>query len=725
MSGLTSSTESHGTRRISEVGAAAFTLLVLVLTLAPAPANAYWSSGGTGTAAVATGTLAPPADVTGTASVTDVDLSWSPGLGGVVPQGYFVTRLAPATANTAATVTAACTLGPVTLLTGRSCTDIGVPNGEYTYVVTAVYASWTAASSPSEVVTVVNESPLLDVAGAYSVLAGTAVVNTGATTISADVGVSPGTAFTGLGAGSVGGAVHAGDEDAAAAQIAMASAYEQLAGLPADGDPAGPPGNGELVGDLGTRTITPGVYHSTAALALTGVLTLDARGDPDAVFVFQAGAAFNTAASSSMLLTNGARASHVFWVVAGATGTGALSLVSGNLLSQGAITLGAGTVLIGRALSRTAVTLATSTIRFHVAPPPTITITGGTTRATHDITPTISGTSSASAGSRVSVSIVDQRLLTNLKADGTWALTATNLAAGAYDLTAKVREPSGDGATTSQVLTVEVCPPPVDLGSAVTFSVLAGTGVVNTGVTHLSGDLGVSPSPTVTGFGPSESGSLAGTVHAGDLAAAAARADLTAALDEVSSRTRHTEVTGDLGGRTFHVGVHHSTAALALTGSVTLDGEQNPDAVFIFQTDAAFNTAAASSVILTNGAQPANVFWVVTGSAGTGAGSTLAGSILARGAITLGATTTLAGRALSLGTVTLAANALTEVAPIPAARRAMVAGSTEPATTPSPAPVLDGAGLEEPASAPSAAETTVPDSLEPTAGNTEPETTAP
>ena len=96
--------------------------------------------------------------------------------------------------------------------------------------------------------------------------------------------------------------------------------------------------------------MTPGVYHSTAALALTGILILDAQNDPDAVFVFQAGAAFNTAAAASMVLINGAQASNVYWVVTGAAGAGAASLLSGNILAKGAITLGLGTVLIGRAL---------------------------------------------------------------------------------------------------------------------------------------------------------------------------------------------------------------------------------------------------------------------------------------------------------------------------------------------------------------------------------------
>jgi hypothetical protein len=775
MNALTSVTRAHGMCRASASGVT-FILLALILTLVAGPANAYWTAG-SGTASASTGTLTAPAGVTAPeTTIAGVALSWSVGNGGVTPSGYYVTRHVAVGANSPAIVEPACSSSPTALLGGLTCNDSDVPDGDYTYVVTAVFASWTAPSRPSGLVSVthaaalaftaqptdvaaeqamtppvtvalrtagdeplasagvpvtlaiganpavgvlsgvvtrdtdadgevsfpglsidqpgagyslvatgtglvaatsgefaVTPAPLLGVAANYSVLAGTAVVSTGAATVSGDVGVSPGTAITGLGPDSVGGDIHAGDVDAARAQHAMALAYAELAALPVGS-------GGELVGDLGGRTITPGNYHSTAALALTGVLIIDAQNNPDAVFVFQADAAFDMAAASSMVLINGAKASNIYWIVNGATGAGADALISGNILSQGAITLGMGTVLTGRALSRATVTLAGNTIRFSTALPPTMTITGGATAVTKDLTPSIAGTSSAPASSPVTVTLAGQTLSTTVGLDDSWAVTATTVAVGQYDVIAKVGAPGHDGTAASQVLTVEVSPPSVDLGMTATFSVLGSTGVVSTGSTHLSGDLGVSPSPTVTGFGPDEGGSLEGTIHAADDTASAARGDLVSALDDASSRSRHTEIAGDLDGRTFHVGVHHVTAALALTGTVTLDGEGDPEGVFIFQTDAAFNTAAGSTVILLNGAQAANVFWVVTGAASTGAASNLAGSILARGAITLGAGTNLQGQALSLGTVTLASNILTGITPASAAPRAM----------PRSAPLLSG-----------------------------------
>lgn len=523
------------------------------------------------------------------------------------------------------------------------------PSRGYTLVATS--PGLTAATSTEFAVTA---PPLLGAARTFSVLAGTAVVNTGVSSISGDVGVSPGTAISGLGPHDVGGELHAGGVEAAHAQEATALAYAELAARPV-------PAENELVGDLGGRTLGPGVYHSTAALALTGVLTLDAQQDPDATFVFQADAAFDTAAGARIQLVGGAKAANVFWVVAGAAGAGAASQLAGTILSHGAITLGAGTALTGRALSTGTVTLAGNSVRFTSDLPPTMTIAGGATRTSKDPTPTISGTTTAPAASPVTVTLEGQVLSTTAAVDGTWAVTASTLAAGVHQVVAKVRAPSGDGASAAQALTVEVNPQPVVLGTAASFSVLASTGVVSTGVTHLSGNLGVSPSASVTGFGPSEGGTLDGSIHAADVVASTARDDLVAALDDASTRLPHTEIAGDLGGRTFHGGVHHITAALALTGAVVLDGEGDPNSVFIFQTDAAFNTSAGSTVVLAGGAQASNVFWIVTGAAGSGANSSLAGSVLARGAITLGAGTTLEGRALSLGTVTLASNTLSQV----------------------------------------------------------------
>lgn len=634
--------------RVSRVGLGLATALALV-AVSVLPASAYWSSQGTATAATTTGALAAPVSVTALdaaatdAGGADVGVSWSAGVGGIEPVGFIVNR------SDGATSSAACDSSSTSLVTTEACVDLGVAAGTYTYTVTAVFRTWTATSEPSASVTVTAPHPILGAAAPYSVLAATAVTSTGSTSVSGDLGVSPGITVTGFPPGTVGGDIHAGDTAAANAHTALINAHNDLA--------AQTPTT-ELAGDLAGSVLTPGVYHSAAALAQTGILTLDAVGDPDATFIIQVDAALNTAAASSIVLINGAQAANVYWVALGAVGTGASSSFSGTILTQGAITLGAGSVLIGRALSLGAVTLAGNPIRFTVALPPTIIIDGGSTVVTKDATPTLTGTSNAPVNSPVRVTVDGQLLTTSVSSIGTWAVTAAALAAGTYTVVAKVRDSSGNGATESQQLTVEINPATIVLGTAASYSVLAATSVVNTGSSALSGDLGVSPGIDVSGFPPGE---LEGTLHVADAAADAAQDDLDAALTDASGRTPHTEFTGDLNGRTFHIGVHHTTAALALTGTVTLDAEGDPNAVFIFQTDAALNTAAASTVALVNGAQASNVFWIVTGAAGLGANSAFTGALLARGAITIGEAAALQGQALSSDTVTLANNELTGI----------------------------------------------------------------
>ncbi len=118
-------------------------------TLAAVPASAYWGAGGSGSATATTGTLAAPGGVTvPDQSVLDVPVSWSPGSAGATPEGYFVTR------SDGETTSPACDSAPTVLVAGPSCVDVDVPPGEYTYVVTSVFRSWSAPSAPSAAVLV-------------------------------------------------------------------------------------------------------------------------------------------------------------------------------------------------------------------------------------------------------------------------------------------------------------------------------------------------------------------------------------------------------------------------------------------------------------------------------------------------------------------------------------------------------------------------------------------
>ena len=193
----------------------------------------------------------------------------------------------------------------------------------------------------------------------------------------------------------------------------------------------------------------------------------------------------------------------------------------------------------------------------------------------------------------------------------------------------------------------------IDLGTAGSYSVLGATGIANTLGTTLSGDLGLSPGGLISGFPP---GLVSGTTNDKNAAADQAQNDRMVAYNDARTRPADATFAGDNNGRTYTPGVYYSAGAFALTGVMTLDSEGDSNAVFIFNIDAALNTAATSYVNLVNGTQAHNVFWRVLGAAGTGADSSFSGTIISAGAVTLGARSTLNGRALSAGTVTLADN---------------------------------------------------------------------
>jgi serine protease AprX len=194
----------------------------------------------------------------------------------------------------------------------------------------------------------------LATAESFAVLAGSTVTNTGPSTINGNLGLSPGTAVTGFGPGTVTGTTQVAEAIALKAQSDLTVAYDDAAArTPAAPAPA----------DLGGLTLTPGVYKNASSLALTGALTLDAQGDPDAVFVFQAGSTLTTAAASQVRLVNGAQPCNVFWKVGSSATLGTGTVLAGNILALTSISMSDGVTLHGRALARNgAVTLINDTI---------------------------------------------------------------------------------------------------------------------------------------------------------------------------------------------------------------------------------------------------------------------------------------------------------------------------------------------------------------------------
>ncbi|MEV4625737.1 ice-binding family protein [Micromonospora sp. NPDC049523] len=200
----------------------------------------------------------------------------------------------------------------------------------------------------------------------------------------------------------------------------------------------------------------------------------------------------------------------------------------------------------------------------------------------------------------------------------------------------------------------------VSLGTAAQFAVLAASTVTNTGPTRITGDLGLSPGTSVTGFPP---GQVNGTQHVADAVAAQAKNDLAAAYDDLAGRPSTTTIPVELGGTTRTPGVYESPAGtFGITGALTLDAQGDPDAVFVFKAASTLITASASSVDLVNGARAANVFWLVGSSATLGTYSILRGNILALASITVTTGVTIDGRALARNAaVTLDSNTITAV----------------------------------------------------------------
>lgn len=192
----------------------------------------------------------------------------------------------------------------------------------------------------------------------FAVLAGSTVTNTGPSVVTGDLGLSPGTSITGFfgtvendGPGTVSGSIHQTDAGAASGQIALAGAYTAASGETCSHDLTGQ--------DLGGMTLTPGIYCFSSSAELTGTLTLNALGDPNAVFVFQIGSAFTTASSASVVFAGSIGSScNVFWQVGTSATLGSTTTFVGNILALSAISTGDASTVNGRLLARNdAVTL--------------------------------------------------------------------------------------------------------------------------------------------------------------------------------------------------------------------------------------------------------------------------------------------------------------------------------------------------------------------------------
>jgi hypothetical protein len=176
----------------------------------------------------------------------------------------------------------------------------------------------------------------LGAADGFAVLAGTTVTNTGLSIVTGDLGVWAGTAITGFLPGIVNGTVDDSDAIAMQAQSDLTTAYNYTVGQ------ACGTGNNLSGQNLGGLTLTPGVYCFASSAQLTGTLTLDAQGNPNAIFLIQIGSTLTTASGSSVVFTDGGQGNEVFWQVGSSATLGTTTAFAGNILALTSITLNTG-----------------------------------------------------------------------------------------------------------------------------------------------------------------------------------------------------------------------------------------------------------------------------------------------------------------------------------------------------------------------------------------------
>ncbi len=188
----------------------------------------------------------------------------------------------------------------------------------------------------------------------------------------------------------------------------------------------------------------------------------------------------------------------------------------------------------------------------------------------------------------------------------------------------------------------------LNLGALSNFEAYSGTGAIsNIGTSQFTGDIGTNVG-AISGFGlPS---TFNGVPQNANAITTQAKIDLLRVYIHLSdlfvTNTSHLATFGS--GETIFPGVYSIAGAGSLAGSITLDGQGNPNAAFIIKFEGGFSAGASSTIILSNGTRACNVFWIAEGAISIGASSTTKGTLLAHpGAITVGANSTLEGRMLS------------------------------------------------------------------------------
>jgi hypothetical protein len=201
----------------------------------------------------------------------------------------------------------------------------------------------------------------------FAILAGSAITNTPTSAITGDVGMSPAkrAAITGFGLTEITGTIFASDDVMPVGTSAMltrakndlTAAYNDAAGRTA-------PAPVSVAGNIGGRTLAPGLYKSVGSLEISsGDLTLDGGGDANSVWIFQIASTLTTTSGRKVILAGSANAANIFWQVGTSATLGTTSVFAGTIMADQSITLLTGASVQGRLFARiAAVTLVSNTV---------------------------------------------------------------------------------------------------------------------------------------------------------------------------------------------------------------------------------------------------------------------------------------------------------------------------------------------------------------------------
>lgn len=414
------------------------------------------------------------------------------------------------------------------------------------------------------------------------------------------------------------------------------------------------------VGTYTTETITSGVYTTAGAVSIGGTLTLNGEGNPNAKFIITTGGAFTMGAGSKIILTNGAMAKNVYWVIAGACAIAANSEARGTFICYaGAISLGANCILQGNALTIAGAITTLDGMVLSQAPQNAMTLTAS---------------QSISLGSLPA----DLILVGNVSPVVKWQ-SATNsnfstftdianysnvlLSSCIGPLTTKtyfraVIIENGENQY-SNVISISIIVPTVSpsLGAAGPFVLFTTAGAITEGGTSTTslGAIGTAFG-AITGFPVS----LNPLLHVQDALTLSCKDYLQQLFNTIKAypTTNATHPVAFGGGEILIPGVYEIGAASTMSGILTLDGQNTTDSVFIIKIVGALALAADTQIVLVNGTNASNVFFVVDGAVGIGANCTFTGTVICQaGAIAIGNACIINGRIFTIAGAITVANA--------------------------------------------------------------------